>query len=70
MKDAKKKSKTSKTTKAAGDSKKANEEITVIKKKDYAYSRFHTLAQEIPKGLSLPFKYKVCIIHVCYNNKK
>nr|CAB3229571.1 DNA replication factor Cdt1 [Phallusia mammillata] len=60
MRDAKKKAKATKSkSKAEKESNKSAEVVKVVKKKDYAYSRFHTLAQEIPKGLALPFKYKI-----------
>lgn len=29
------------------------------REKTPAYQRYHTLAQDVPPGLSLPFKYKV-----------
>ncbi|XP_072278753.1 DNA replication factor Cdt1 [Pyxicephalus adspersus] len=35
------------------------EETTNESEKAPAYQRFHTLAQDVPPGLSLPFKYKI-----------
>lgn len=32
-------------------------------KREFAYEKLHSLAQEIPKGLMLPYKFKVQLIN-------
>ncbi|CAK8696282.1 unnamed protein product [Clavelina lepadiformis] len=48
-----------KQVKEAGTKETKPEKKQVTTKKDYAYQRLHSLAQDIPRGLSLPYKFKV-----------
>nr|XP_002131268.1 DNA replication factor Cdt1 isoform X1 [Ciona intestinalis] len=48
-----------KKSKKVDENKNEIKEKKEVKKRVFAHERFHSLAQEIPSGLSLPFKYKI-----------
>lgn len=64
MRDQKKKSQEREKMKKAKEGKQKKKDETKsekksVSKREFAYETLHNLAQEVPKGLPLPFKYKV-----------
>nr|XP_039256651.1 DNA replication factor Cdt1-like [Styela clava] len=59
IREQKKKQQEKEKAKKIQKKKEPQKEVAISQKREFAYETLHSLAQEVPKGLPLPFKYKI-----------